>query len=629
MLNALAIIVALIPNNQIDTTIAARHIDEVVVTGSRATVRAADLPHTVSVVSRHALDEQRQHSLLPTLAAQVPGLFATSRGAMGYGVSGGAAGQLSLRGVGGPAQAGLPTTGLLVLIDGHPQYMGLMGHPIADAYLSTTAERVEVLRGPASVLYGSCAMGGVINIISPQPSADGLHGMANVGYGSFNTAQADAHVSARKGAISGSVGGSFGHTDGHRSNMGFTQYGGHAKVRYAASDRWAAWANANLTRFEASNPGPVAAPLIDNDQKVLRGAVSAAVENRYERTTGAITAFYNFGQHLINNGYTEGQAPQPVRFNSTDRMGGLSVHQNIMLLSDSPFGSRITLGADYFSFGGEAWNQPVNPEMPRIGLVDTLLHEQAGYIALEQQLTPLLTLSAGLRLNNNTVVGHEWVPQVGLAVHLPASIELKLSAGKGFRNPTIRELYMFAQANPNLLPERLWSYEVALEQHLLDGRLQYGLNLYHIDGNNLILNSIVDGRPLNINSGRIKNSGGEVQVSYLITSGLRADAHYSYLHMEHPVLASPEHMAYLGISYSHKRWSASTSLQHIAGLHTTLAANAPTEQFTLWSLRAQYRLTKWLSLWARGENLLNQKYEINAGFPMPHASVMGGLGFTF
>ena len=70
---------------------------------------------------------------------------------MGYGVSGGAAGQMTLRGIGGTATGG-PTTGLLVLIDGHPQYMGLMGHPIADAYQSMLADRVEVVRGPASVL---------------------------------------------------------------------------------------------------------------------------------------------------------------------------------------------------------------------------------------------------------------------------------------------------------------------------------------------------------------------------------------------------------------------------------------------------------------------------------------------
>ena len=93
---------------------------------------------------------------------------------MGYGVSTGGSGQMSMRGIGGPAQAGLPTTGLLVLIDGHPQYMGLMGHPIADAYQSMLVERVEVVRGPASVLYGSNAMGGVVNIVTRHMAQDGI-----------------------------------------------------------------------------------------------------------------------------------------------------------------------------------------------------------------------------------------------------------------------------------------------------------------------------------------------------------------------------------------------------------------------------------------------------------------------
>ena len=94
-----------------------------------------------------------QPSILPILTQQVPGLFITARGIMGYGVSGGAAGGMSLRGIGSGSGR------LMVLIDGHPQYMGLMGHPIADAYQSLMAERVEVLRGPASVLYGSNARG--------------------------------------------------------------------------------------------------------------------------------------------------------------------------------------------------------------------------------------------------------------------------------------------------------------------------------------------------------------------------------------------------------------------------------------------------------------------------------------
>lgn len=114
-------------------------IDEVVVTGTRNETDIRHLPMTISVVDRKLLEQSYQPSLLPTLTEQVPGLFTTSRGMMGYGVSTGAAGGMSLRGIGGS-----PTAGLLVLIDGHPQYMGLMGHPIADAYQTMMTDRVEV-----------------------------------------------------------------------------------------------------------------------------------------------------------------------------------------------------------------------------------------------------------------------------------------------------------------------------------------------------------------------------------------------------------------------------------------------------------------------------------------------------
>jgi len=159
-------------------------IDEVVVTGTRNETDIRHLPMTISVVNRKALEQRFQPSVLPALTEQVPGLFATSRGIMGYGVSTGAAGGMNLRGIGGS-----PTAGLLVLIDGHPQYMGLMGHPIADAYQTMLTDRVEVLRGPASVLYGSNAMGGVINIVTRKMQEDGVKTHAQIGYGSYNTLQ--------------------------------------------------------------------------------------------------------------------------------------------------------------------------------------------------------------------------------------------------------------------------------------------------------------------------------------------------------------------------------------------------------------------------------------------------------
>ena len=115
-------------------------LDEVVVTGTRNETDIRHLPMAISVVGRRQLEQTYQPSILPALTEQVPGLFTTSRGIMGYGVSTGAAGGMSLRGIGAGVNArGGPTTSLLVLIDGHPQYMGLMGHPIADAYQSMMA----------------------------------------------------------------------------------------------------------------------------------------------------------------------------------------------------------------------------------------------------------------------------------------------------------------------------------------------------------------------------------------------------------------------------------------------------------------------------------------------------------
>ncbi len=174
-------------------------LGEVVVTGTRNATDVRHLPFTVSVIDRNTLTLEHQTSVLPTLMQQVPGLFVTSRGMMGYGVSGGAAGGLNLRGISGGAGQ------LLVLIDGHPQYSGVYGHPIADSYQTLMAERVEVLRGPASMLYGSNAMGGVLNIVTRQMRENGVKTNVSLGAGSWGTIQAEASNQVRSGKFSSSL----------------------------------------------------------------------------------------------------------------------------------------------------------------------------------------------------------------------------------------------------------------------------------------------------------------------------------------------------------------------------------------------------------------------------------------
>lgn len=609
-----------------DSTKVARSyaINEVVVTGTRSETDVRHLPMTVSVVGRPQLEASQQTSVLPVLNSQVPGFFSTSRGVMGYGVATGASGQMSLRGIGGPAQAGLPTTGLLVLIDGHPQYMGLMGHPIADAYQTMMAERVEVLRGPASVLYGSNAMGGVINIVTRKMQEDGIRTNINIGAGSYGSIQTEATNRIRKGRFSSTVTASYNRTDGHRADMAFEQYGGYAKLGYDFTDNWKVWGDVNVTRFNATNPGSVMKPYIDNDQRITRGMTSFALENYYEKTSGALSFFYNWGDHWINDGYQPGGEPLQYRFNSNDQMLGVSWYQSVQLFQ----GNRLTVGADYFHFGGEAWNQFFDGH--RETSANKSLNEVAGYVDFRQDIAAWLTLDAGVRVDYHSQTGTEFIPQVGLAFHLPENAEIKAMASKGFRNPTIREMYMFPPQNPDLKPEKLWNYELSFSQRLMDNRLSYGLNVFYINGENLIIrlpNPNGSGM-LNQNSGEIENWGAEANVGYQFNPVWSVMANYSWLHMENPVLASPEHKLYGGVNFRKGRWSASTGIQYVKGLYTDLDA-ATKENFVLWDMQGSFKATNYLSFYVRGENLLAQRYEINAGYPMPKATFMGGVNINF
>ena len=599
-------------------------IDEVVVTGARHETDVRHLSQTVSVVGRAQIEHSLQPSLLPVLTEQVPGLFVTSRGVMGYGVSNGAAGSISLRGLSGG------TARLMVLIDGHPQYAGIFGHPIADAYQSFLAERVEVSRGPASVLYGSNAMGGVINIVTRKMQEDGVNTHLHAGYGSYNTLETELTNRVRKGRFSSVVSGSYNRTDGHRDDMGFEQYGGYAKLGYEMTDHWNVRGDVNVTHFNASYPGPVSAPLLDGDQRITRGMTSFALENRYEKTSGGLSFFYNWGDHWINDGYTPsaGESPQDARFNSHDYMTGISLYQSTQFFT----GNRITLGFDWFRYGGRAWNEYVSGE--KVGttsdLVDKEEDELAGYIDFRQDFCTWLTFNAGLRVDHHSRVGTEWVPQAGLAFHLPQAMELKASVSKGFRYPILREMYMFPPQNPDLQPESMWNYELAFSQRLMEGQLYYGVNLFYINAKNLIqtLPNPHGSGMLNQNTGKIENTGVELQAAYRINRDWSVDGNYSYLHMAHPVIAAPEHKFYAGANFSQGRWNVSTGLQYIAGLYTQTDP-AVTEDFVLWNVRASFRATRWLNIWARGENLLAQRYEINAGYPMPRATIMAGVNFNF
>ena len=595
-------------------------LDEVIVTGTMPKVNLRNVPMSISIVGERQIQTRLEPSLLPLLTEEVPGLFIAQRGIMGYGVANGAAGGMSIRGIGGA-----PTSGVLVLIDGHPQYMGLMGHPLADSYQSMMTERVEVVRGPASVLYGSNAMGGVINIITKKQRQNGLHNSAQLMYGSHNTFSAEASSGWKQDKVHVNANIGYNRSDGHRENMNFEQLSGYGKLGYDFSENWSSFVDLNISNTKSSNPGLINAPIIDNDADVTRGVASFAIENEYERTAGAIKFFYNFGTHKINDGYFEGQQPKPFRFNSNDQMFGVSLYQSYVLFE----GNKTTAGVDFQQFGGKAWNK-FPDETNNVELIDMHLNTVAGYVNTQQTLLQnRLTVNAGIRLDNHEKNGSEWIPQFGLSFTPSASTVVKAIVSKGFRNPTIREMYMFPPQNPNLLPERLMNYEISLLQTLLENRLSLGLNLFYIKGDNMIQVAMVDSRPLNVNSGEVENKGFEITANYQATRNLRFSTNYSFLDMTYKVLSAPEHKLYVSGTYAKDRWTFSSGVQYIGNLYKAVRPEPVKETFVLWNARVNYRALDWLNLFLKGENLLGQEYEINAGYPMPRTTVFGGMQLHF
>ena len=596
----------------------------VTVTGVRSASDVRQLPFTITTIGKDVLRENYRLNILPTLMEQVPGLTVTSRGMLGYGVSTGAAGGMTMRGVSSSAGQ------LMVLIDGHPQYQGIFGHSISDSYYTMMAERVEVLRGPASLLYGSNAMGGVINIVTDEAGAgDKVETMVNVGAGSWGTVQAEAMNRLRKGKFFSSVGGQYARSDNHRPNMGFEQYGGFLKLGYDFSEHWKLMGDASVTHFNASNPGTVTVPKISNDQWITRIAANVVLEHNFDRVKGAVSVYDNFGIHKIDDGYNaNGGKPQTDLFRSKDALAGVSWYETITAWE----GAKWTLGVDYQHIYGRAWytdkvtGDVVTTKQRQMQSCHVHDNEVAGYVQYHQNLGERWSLDAGLRLDNHSQAGTEWVPQGGIVYRPIENGQIKAMVSKGFRNPTTREMYLYGTANSDSLKaESMMNYELSWHHALKN--VTYGVAAFFIDGKNMI--QTVAGR--NINSGGFINKGVEGDAAWSVTPNLTLMTNHSYVYMHKPIIGAPRYKGYIGARLKYGKWGVLAGLQQLAHLCTEVdAKNGNTyTNATLLNMTVDYAATKGITLWAKGDNLLAHRYEINKGYVMPRATFMAGVKVKF
>jgi iron complex outermembrane receptor protein len=581
-------------------------IDEVVVTGTPVKVSRNNVPMAVSIVNREQIEETDESAILPILNGRVPGLFVTERGVTGFGVAQGSAGQISIRGIGGN-----PTTGVLMLIDGHPQFMGIMGHPLPDSYVASDVERVEVIRGPASILYGSNAMGGVINIITKKQTREGINGNARIMYGSYNTQKYMASVGFKKKRFSAFVSGNRGQTDGHRLNSDFSINNGYVKLGYDINRHFYASTDVSLAGFEAADPGPDLAESQPGERiDILRGYWAFTLQNEFEKTSGAVKAYYNFGEHKITDG-----------FHSNDYNRGLNIYESFNFFK----GNNFTLGLDLMNYGGLAENVKAMGGKG-IQFADTSIVETGLYGFIQQDITDKFLLNGGIRFQNHSVYGGQWIPSVGFAFKMDDQTSWKGTVSKGFRSPTMRELFLWGP-NPNLDPETVMNYETGVSKTFFDQNLIAELTIFVVNGDNLIVNV---GPPNGyLNTGEVSNKGIEIALNTQPAQNLTVNATYSYINMKNPVYATPEHHLFLNAHYRIRKFQLMASVQHIANLDNDPSEVTNLENYSLLNAKIIYQLFNNLKLFVSGENLLSQEYEVNRFYTMPGATVFSGINFQF
>lgn len=588
-------------------------LNEVVVTGSNSAVPENLLPYTVSVIDNRQLEATGQTQVLSAISGMVPSLFVSQRSVFGFGVSNGGAGHIKLRGVGGDR-----ASAVLMMVDGQPQFAGIYSHHIADFYDKEYVDRIEVLRGPGSVLYGSNAMAGAINVITKNAKKDGVATTLQSQYGSYNTWLSSITNTVRYGRFSSLVSLSYDRTDGTVDNFGFSQTDGYAKIGYDFSDRWKGSLDYTLMNFRGDDPiYPTLADPKSTDiyhQNITRGEAGVSISDSYGSTSGAARIYYNYGNHFVDD---------PRHFHSKDDRFGVLLYQNFTPWKNAG----ATVGFDFDLYSGAIPVSGGNSHTE--GSLSTIsrkrITEYSPYVTLSQTLAgDIVSLSAGVRMANSDRFDTQWIPQFGFSLNPGREWTVKGNLAMGYRNPSFRELYLYRMANPDLESEKMMNYEISAGKKF-SRYFSLDLTAYYSKGDNMI--QTVDMK--NQNTGRFINKGIEVSARSHPVDNLWLTATYSYLHTSlSNLVGAPKNQYFLGVEWNPWKFiNIAADLKGTGGLY--VADDYKHQDYALLNLKVTYEICRYVSVFLRLENITDARYTINRGYEMPGITALGGFRLRF
>lgn len=572
------------------------YLDETIVTATRYELQLKDLSMTASLVTEDDINAVNSRTVADALAG-LPGVYVNKTGDYGRA-------DIDIRGIGDRGRS------VMVLIDGRPVKMGLYGCTVTHTLPMNNVDHIEVVRGPASVLYGSDALGGVVNIITKKASTP-LEGDFTASYGSNASQQYRLRAGGVYRKLDFYATGDYRTTDGHLAHSAYDGRDATGRVGYDIAPGISAILTGKY--FDGYKEEPLRAT--DSDTMVAdtwndyhRWAIDLSVDGKWSRQDLTARVYRNSGEHKFSDGW-----------HSTDYTNGAMFQASRGTLRHN----RIAIGADCRQQGGKR---------VAIDSVPWAKYEYGVFVHDEQTILDRAILSAGARYHHDEISGDAVAPQAGCVLQVPTGTIFKASVSKGFRAPQINELYLFPASNTDLEPEIVWNYEVGINQKIIQG-VSFEATGFILKGSNFI-ETIPNPTPPPLyafdNVGNFEFRGVETGIVFQRQKSIAAHVFHSYLDPGKKTTGRPGHKTDASIRILHRGANVNLSGTYVADCFAADSSQKPIDDYCVLNAKLACHTVFDLEPFLAIDNVTNTEYAVYANLPGTEAGVyrMPGRSYT-
>ncbi len=589
-----------------------KKLEPVVVTATKMETPAAELGSSVTVITEEELKTYHYRTLDDAVRA-VPGLEVRRSGSLGKTTS------LTIRGAN--------ANQVQVLVDGVRVKSPTTGQAELSDISPELIERIEVIRGPQSTLYGADAIGGVVNIITKKgkgPFSATVHQEA----GNYDTLNSRTWFSGSYQLLDYSFSASHLESNGQFQNDGFWQNALNLRLgltlprdsSLAFTLRYNRTDTDLPTRF-VSTPLPIE-PVIDTNNRQESETLVTALQARTRPLSWWETEL-RLGRYANTLTFVDRPDPGfPCAFPPCEFPSRLTVERReVEWLNHVHLDrwSTSSVGLEYRDESGD--NQGGTPFHAESDTKSVFFQQQLRFFER-------LFLSAGFRVEDNSVFGTSTTERGSLAYAVKGwGTKLRGGAGSGFRAPTFNDLFFPGFSDKTLEPEESFSYDFGVDQKLWGNRIRLGLTFFQNEFTNLISIESIATAPFvkGVNAGKARSAGIEFTSEVDLLDTLVASVNYTYTDSEilatrHPIPREPAHRWNVGLT-----WEPLRRLSLFTQVHVVTQQWEPNVVYnsghTRVDLGGSYRLVnryaflQALDLTARIQNVLNEGYAEVRGFP--------------